>query len=308
VRKISFCIPVFNEEENLHTLFGTLERFANEYKAKYEFEFFFTDNHSTDNTWLIIQKKAQTDDRYKGIRFTRNIGFENSVLANYLEVDGKAAIQFDADMQDPISVVHSFIKEWELGFKVVVGVRASREENIFLNIFRKVGYRIINKLSELPIEKDVGDFRLIDREVIELLRLYRNPKPYLRGIISEFALSTSKVSYSRVERVAGSSKIGFFALIKFGLNGLFNYSNLPIKLANFVALFTMLISISLGAYYLVARFIQTDWPEGLASTYLLILFGIAANSLFMSVILNFVKNSHTVLINSPRYIEEVRTN
>ena len=292
---ISISIPVLNEESNLNTLNTILTQIAATLHDKYEFEFVYTDNNSADETWEILTLLGESDPRVKAFRFAKNIGFQNSILFNYKQTIGDAVIQIDADMQDPPELISRFLEQWEKGYKIVSGVRQNRDENIFMKNFRSLGYWFIDLISEHPIKKNTGDFRLMDRKVVDALISLRVPNPYLRGAISKLGVEEWDVLYSRKARVGGKSKFTLFDVVKLGLNGISNHSNLPLKLANFVGITSLLLSFFGGAYYLALKFMQPDLPRGYASLYILIVFGIGVNSLLLSVIGSYIRRIYVIL-------------
>ena len=203
---ISISIPVYNEEANLDRLYDRLCAIAEKLSGKYELEFVFTDNHSDDKTWNILCAFAEKDTRIKAIRFSKNFGFQRSIQANYLHTKGDAVMQIDADMQDPPEMLEQFLEFWTQGYAVVYGIRRKRKEGSFLSIFRKAGYFVIDKLSEDPIPHNVGDFRLIDRKIIQNLEKFKIPNPYLRGTIASLGFRQIGIPYDRDSRMAGESK------------------------------------------------------------------------------------------------------
>lgn len=303
---ISFCIPVRNESENLYRLFSTLEAFAGA-ETKYKFEFFFTDNSSQDSTWQIIKDKSVIDNRYKGIRFTNNIGFNNSILANLLNARGDALIQYDADLQDPIEVVSEFLRSWESGFKVVSGVRTKRSESFLISALRKMGYRILRKASNNSLSLDVGDFKLLDREIVEYLRVIKNPEPYLRGIIAEMNFPTANIFYRRYPRIQGKSKFNLLKLLSFGFGALIEHSRITLKVL-WVAffLFTFLIMNLIG-FYIWQALHSSDWPQGFLTLYILQLMNIIFILFSTSITLTFILRVYSILSGKPRFLTLDRT-
>ncbi|RMO49057.1 Glycosyl transferase, group 2 protein [Pseudomonas amygdali pv. eriobotryae] len=164
---VSISIPVLNESGNIEALYSRLDALATRMKDRCDLEFVFSDNHSDDNTWMMLAELAAKDPRVKAIRFSRNYGFQRSILANYMHTKGDAVMQIDADLQDPPEMLEEFFARWQEGHEVVYGVRRKRPEGWLLNNFRRLGYWAIDKVSEHPIPRDVGDFRLIDRKVVK---------------------------------------------------------------------------------------------------------------------------------------------
>ena len=284
---ISICVPVLNEESNIKLLYEQLTKVINDEKDKYNFEIIFTDNHSTDNTWELIKAISIKDSMVKGLRFSRNFGFQRSILFNYQNSKGDAVVQIDADLQDPPHIIQDFLRKWEDGFLVVYGVRKTRKENVLLTSFRKFGYWLIDFLSDHPIPRNAGDFRLMDRLVLEELLKFKDYSPYIRGSISWLGFKQIGVDYNRQARSRGKSKFSLFQLTKLGLDGLFNNSIVPLRFGVLIGIISIIISI-LGSIYFVLSKIFLDLPEGLATTNILILFSIGINSLFLGIMGEYI--------------------
>ena len=184
VKLLSIVVPVYNEEANVEPLYDAVNRTLERIGDRYRWEFVFTDNCSSDRTFECLADLAGRDPRVRIYRFTRNFGFQRSILTGYRLARGDAAVQIDCDLQDPPELILDFVKLWESGFKVVYGVRRSRPEPVVVHGMRRVFYRLIAWLSNDNIPVDAGDFRLVDRCVLELLHLYRDENPYLRGYIA----------------------------------------------------------------------------------------------------------------------------
>lgn len=200
---ISISIPVLNESGNLDTLYGRLVSLAAKMETRCDLEFVFSDNHSDDSTWEMLTELAAKDARVRAIRFSKNYGFQRSILANYMHTRGDAVMQIDADLQDPPELLEAFFERWQEGYEVVYGVRRKRPESWLLNNFRRLGYWAIDKVSEHPIPRDVGDFRLVDRKVVDVLLRTKTANPYLRGMIAGIGFNQTGIPYDRDARVAG---------------------------------------------------------------------------------------------------------
>ena len=178
---ITISIPVYNEEDNIKLLLDRLCRLA-EKELQYEFEFLFTDNASTDRTFELIAEQAANDKRIRVLRFSRNFGFQKSILTNYRNARGDAAVQIDADLQDPPELISEFLRKWEEGYKVVYGVRRRRKESAFLAFSRKLYYSLIDNITSYPVPRNAGDFRLVDKidaDCLKHVRLRAVPNSHL---------------------------------------------------------------------------------------------------------------------------------
>jgi dolichol-phosphate mannosyltransferase len=297
---VSICIPVLNEEQNIEILYSELKSLAEQLKNRFNFEFVFTDNNSTDLTWNLIKNISKGDLRIRGYKFTRNIGFQQSIYFNYMQAKGEAVVQIDADLQDPPHIIIDFLNGWESGFKVVVGIRRERRENFFLSKFRKFGYFFLSKVARFRITKNAGDFRLIDREVVEILRKSNNPEPYLRGAIAGLGFPEKEIIYDRRTRNAGKSKIGFSALIKLGFTSIVNYSNLLSRLAFIIFVVAFFFSIVGVINFYISKITSTPGylPPGFTTLAILLLMSIAINSLFFAIIIHYLQRLHLISANN----------
>jgi dolichol-phosphate mannosyltransferase len=305
---VSICIPVLNEDENIFPLYQRLNQALDSIRHEYSFEFIFTDNNSDDLTWKRIVSLGQDDKNVKGIRFTRNIGFQESILTNFSYSKGRCLVQIDADLQDPPELIVEFLREWRAGNKVVYGIRKSRQENFVMNILRRFGYRVISFLSEHSIPVDAGDFRLIDRTVAERLLHSKSPKPYIRGMIASFGFPSKGIEYIREMRNANESKFPLRKIFDLGKSAIFNHSSWPLRLATVTGWWTLFFSIVLALYYLILRLLNHELPQGLASIHILVLFGISFNALFLGVVGNYINQIHTILRNESRITIEDSVN
>jgi len=296
---ISISIPILNEEENLPLLIKTLQALADNERQNYQFEFIFTDNASSDNSWEYLHKESEKETRIRAFRFSKNIGYQNSILFNYAQTRGQAVVQLDADLQDPPNLIHGFIREWENGAKIVTGIRLERKERYFLKKFRNFGYWFIDRVSEHHIRRDAGDFRLLDREIIDQLTAIKTPNPYLRGIISGMSYPEVLVPYARNRRIAGTSKFGIIDLVKLGITGVVNHSKLPFKVINFIGFTSIILSFIGAVYILIIKFVQPDLPRGFTSIYLLLVFGIGLNALMLSIIGSYIRKLYLMLNGEP---------
>jgi dolichol-phosphate mannosyltransferase len=284
-KTISFVIPVFNEEENVIPCYEKLVSKSNILKDKFSFEFIFTDNHSDDKTFELLKDLNAHDNRVKVYRFSKNFGYQKSILTGYFKSKGDACIQIDCDLQDPIDMIFDFINLWQAGNKVVYGIRQNRQEHVLLNFSRKFFYRLINTLSEIDLPHDAGDFRLIDREIIDALRMIDDATPYIRGTISSIGFKQVGIVYNRQARTRGKSKFSFFDLVAFAADGIVNHSIVPLRIATFFGIIISLITVLLMPVYLIIKFFYNfDLPPGFTTLVLFSLFGISLNALLLGII------------------------
>ncbi len=282
---ITICVPVFNEEQNVEPLYQALVPVMTELSGDYDFELLFTDNHSTDCTFQEIEQLAARDPRVRVIRFSRNFGFQRSVFTAYAHAVGDAAVQIDCDLQDPPSLILDFVRKWEQGYLVVYGIRGSRKEGALMNATRKFFYRVIDSLSEDELPLDAGDFRLLDRRVLDELKKFEDYQPYVRGTVAALGFDQIGIPYDRTERQRGESKFSFRELIGLALDGILNHSIVPLRIATYLGLAISLITfLGIVAYAVGRLFFGRDWPPGFATIIILILGSLSLNALFLGII------------------------
>lgn len=296
---ISVIVPVFNEAENVENAHQAIVAEFEKY-SDIDYEIIFTDNASTDDTFSKLTHLASQDSRVRVLRFVRNFGFHRSILTGYRYAKGDAAIQIDCDLEDPPSVFAEFIRLWREGHDVVIGIRSQRVEPRHMILIRRLYYKILDRTSNTPHKIDAGDFRLVDRHILDQLQKINDSEPYVRGIISELARNQIGVTYQRNKREFGVSKFPFKQLVKLSIEGIFAYSTMPLRLATYFGTFiAMLTTIMIGIYFIVHLFISDKIPPGFTTTTILILFGISLNALLLGIIGEYIGRIYNQLRNRP---------
>ena len=287
-RLVTISVPVLNEADNIEPLMKRLRAVA-EIHHRYDFEFLFTDNASSDATFERLAIEARRDNRVRVIRFTRNFGFQISILTNYLNAGGDAAIQIDADLQDPPELFGEFLAAWEQGYKVVYGIRRSRLENPILSGTRKLFYRGLAKLSTIDLPVDAGDFRLIDRAVIEDLRKVEDEAPYIRGAIALLGYRQIGIPYDRIERKRGRSKFRLLSLIRLAVDGVCSQSTKPLELITLLGTALSVLSF-FGALFYFTWFLLVirKPPQGFTTLVILVLLSTSIQTAFIGLLGEYI--------------------
>lgn len=281
---VSVLIPAFNEEENVARAYETVRKVFEGLPA-YDFEIVFTDNHSTDKTFALLKDIAAKDARVRVIRFARNYGYQRSVLVAYKAARGDCSVQIDCDLQDPPELIPELLRHWENGHQVVYGVRRSLPDGPVTAFARKAFYRLMRSLSEDDLPIDAGEFRLVDRVILDELRNVDDTSPYVRGLISSMGFSQIGVEYDRQARLAGESKFPLRALIGLAVDGVLNHSLIPLRIASLTSLIVAMITFVIIFVYLLGRLLfGQDWPAGFATTTVLLLMSIMLNAMFLGII------------------------
>jgi len=286
---ISIVIPVFNEEKNVALVYRAVSKVFSGLGGKYAVEYVFTDNHSADGTFSELQLLAAQDGNVRVIRFNRNYGFQRSLMTAYRLASGDAAIQIDCDLQDPPELIPEFLELWATGHDVVVGLRRYREESPLLTWARRAFYVLLDKISDDRLTPNAGDFRLVDRKVLDQLRQLNHLNPYVRGLISSLAANETGIAYDRRSRQHDQSKFPVQRLFGFALDGIIAHSVLPLKLAAYFGVLASMLTCLLSGYYIFSAIaFGADWPRGFATTTVLLLFGVGLNGIFMGILGEYI--------------------
>ncbi len=281
---VSVLIPAFNEEDNVRRAYDAVTQVFATLPA-YNYEIVVTDNHSTDRTFALLKEIAAADPRLHVIRFSRNYGYQRSLLVAYKAARGECAVQIDCDLQDPPGHIPEMLKRWEHGHHVVYGVRRSLKDPPLVAFMRRAFYKSLRAMSEDNLPIDAGEFRLVDRKILDELRKVDDTSPYMRGLISSMGFSQIGIEYDRQARVAGKSKFPLRAMISLAVDGILNHSLIPLRIASLVSLVIATITFIIIFVYLIGKLVfGQDWPAGFATTTVLLLMSIMLNAMFLGII------------------------
>lgn len=248
----SIVVPVFNEELIIEKTYHELKSVMDKTKSSYEI--IFVNDGSIDSSAKIIESICKIDKTIKLINFSRNFGHQMAITAGMDYAKGNAIIVIDADLQDPPIVILDMIQKWKDGFLVVYGKREKRlGESFFKKITANLFYRFLNSQSSIEIPKDVGDFRLIDRVVLDELKKLPEHNRYIRGIISWLGFSQTSVSFVRNARNKGDTKYTLKKMLKLALDGIISFSAKPLKLATYIGLTTSFVSFFYFIFLILKR-------------------------------------------------------
>lgn len=282
-KKISICIPVCNEEKNIADAVAAVDRLFAAELTRYELEIIITDNASSDRTWEIVQELAATRAYLRGYRFSRNFGYQNSIFAGMSMSTGDAVIELDADLEDPPEIIPQFVEWWEKGYDVVYGVRNHRHASRFQKITFSLFYRLLNRISDLKIPENAGDFRLLDRKVLSVLLKLPEHHLYLRGLVSYVGFRQIPVEYDRHPRVTGASKFNFLHYSILALDAITAFTKTPLRMIGMMGIVMFLFSMLMAAYYIVGKlFFGTPMP-GFTTLVVLMLFLHSITFIFLGI-------------------------
>lgn len=272
MKKISIIIPAYNEAESLPFLFERLNELTNKLE-NYEFEFLFVNDGSKDKTLEIIKEQRSIDNRVSYVDFSRNFGKEIAMVAGLDYVTGDAVIFMDADLQDPPELIVDFVKYWEQGYDDVYAKRKSRKGETFLKKFTsKMYYKVLQKLAGMEIQKDTGDFRLLDRRCVNALKKLRESQRCTKSMFSWIGYKKKEVLYDRDPRIAGKTKWNYKKLIDLAIDGITSFTTSPLRLATYISIPTFILLAGYFIYVIAKCFVVHEPIHAFQAIILLILF------------------------------------
>ena len=251
MKKVSIIVPAYNEEESLPFLYERLEKLMNE-NTNYEFEILFVNDGSKDKTIDLIKEYREKDKRINYVDFARNFGKEIAMIAGLDYATGDCVIFIDADLQDPPELIPEMIKYWEEGYDDVYAQRKSRKGETWLKKFTsKMYYRVLQSLTKVPIQKDTGDFRLLDKRCVNALRKMRETGRNSKSMFSWIGYKKKAIFYDRDPRVAGSTKWNYAKLINLAIDGITSFTTSPLRISTYIAIPTFLALLVYFIYVIV---------------------------------------------------------
>lgn len=304
---ISIVTPCYNEEENIEELCQRVT--AVMVAQPYDYEHICIDNCSTDGTVTKIKKIAAHDRRVKLIVNARNFGHIRSPYYGLLQSSGDACVLIASDLQDPPEMVAEFIKKWEQGYKTVLAVKPESEESSIMFGLRKVYYRLIARISEVPLVQNATGAGLFDRAVVDILRSIQDPYPYFRGLLCEIGFPIATVPFKQPRRQRGVTKNNFYTLYDIGMLGITNHSKVPLRLMAMSGFLLAFLSLIVALIFFVAKLVYWDlFQLGTAPILIGIFFFGAIQAFFIGVLGEYIGSIHTQVRNMPLVVEMERVN
>jgi len=268
---ISLIVPVYNEEGNIRQLYERIKSVFDAHPEK--FELIFIDDGSRDRSCDNILELTRSDNRVRMITFTRNFGHQQAVSAGLKWCSGTCAVIIDADLQDPPELIPDLLEKWREGFQVVYATRSKRiGESILKRVTAAIFYRLVRLLSNVDIPLDTGDFRLIDRQVIDVLNDMPEYHRFLRGMVSWGGFKQTAIPYERQKRYSGKTKYPVFKMFKFALTGVTSFSFIPLQLASYFGFMISVIAFLFGIYAIYLKLFTNATIQGWTSLMIAILF------------------------------------
>lgn len=272
MKKISILIPAYNEQDTLKHLYDRLKKLADN-NNKYNYEFMFIDDGSQDDTLEIIKNYSKSDKRIAYVSLSRNFGKEIAMAAGFDHVTGDATVIIDADLQDPPELIPKMIKYWEKGFSDVYAKRNSRNGETWLKkISSRAYYRILQKSTNIPIQIDTGDFRLLDRRCIEALKEIRESQRYTKGMFSWIGYKKKEITYDRDPRIAGTTKWNYRKLFNFAIDGITSFTTTPLRISSILGFIVSIVAFIFIVAIIVKTLLFGESVAGYPSLMAVILF------------------------------------
>lgn len=305
---ISIIVSMYNEEESLAAFFKTIRKNL-EALREYTYEIICIDDGSEDKTFSLLEQYAAEDKRIKVLKFSRNFGKEYGLMAGLKVCQGRAAIPMDVDLQDPPELIGAFIEKWQEGYDMVYGIRHDRtSDTFFKRVTANMFYKIYNLMTRSPIPYNAGDYRLLDRKVIDAILSLKERNVFMKGVFGWTGFKSVGINYVRQKRQAGVSKWNYWKLWNFALDGITSSTTLPLRVWTYVG---SLLSVTgmLYAFYIVMRTIirGTDVP-GYASLLVFILLLGGIQMIILGILGEYIGRIFIEVKNRPLYIIEKKVN
>lgn len=299
--EISVIIPLYNEQDNIKPLYAEICNVLN--NAGIPFEMIFVDDGSTDNSLSIIKDLSKRDSRIRFASFSRNFGHEAASSCGFSMVKGKTAVLIDADMQDPPSLIPEMYKKWKEGFEVVYAKRLSRQGETFFKKFTShIFYKIMNRFSKLKIPIDVGDFRLVDRTVVNAFNRLTERNRFVRGLFTWVGYKQTAIEYGRLPRIRGKTKYNWVRLFLLSIDAFSSFSLIPLRLCIIFGIGTIIFSfINAGSIIIQRIFLNLEIPGYALLTAGMFLLG-GIQLMFLGVIGEYIGKIYTEVQGRPLYI------
>jgi dolichol-phosphate mannosyltransferase len=299
---LSIVTPCYNEEEVIDETIRRLKTFCSEL-VNFNVELIFVDDGSRDRTRELLKCFATSDSRIKLIGFARNFGHQIAVTAGIDAANGDAVVLIDADLQDPPEIIHQMIAKWREGYDVVYGTRSERQgESAFKLATARGFYRLLNRLSDVTIPLDTGDFRLMSRNVVDTLRAMPERDRFVRGMVSWVGFKQTALPYKRAERFAGASKYPLRKMLRFAMDGILSFSTTPLQMSAMAGIICASFALLGIIYAVLLRLFSNSWVEGWTALIVAVLFIGGVQLIAIGVVGAYIGRIYNEIKNRPLYV------
>jgi Glycosyltransferases involved in cell wall biogenesis len=309
MKTISIVVPCFNEEENVEALSEAVIGLFNRELKDYNYELIFIDNDSRDSTRDKLTRLCKLNTKIKAIFNARNFGQFNSPYYGLLQMTGDCAVLLAADFQDPVEMIPKYVKEWENGYKIVIGIKTSSKESSIMYFFRSCYYKMIKKLSDVEQIEHFTGFGLYDKSFINVLRELDDPTPFLRGVVAELGFRRKEIQYEQPQRRAGITSNNFYRLYDGAMLSITSYTKVGLRIATIFGGISAGVSMIIGLAYLVYKLLY--WDRFIAGTapILIGIFLLGSIQIFLiGFVGEYILTINNRLMKRPLVVEEKRIN
>ena len=308
-KKVSVLIPCYNEEENVIPMSKAIQELFEGSLSQYDYELVFIDNDSSDNTRPLLREICKRNKKVKAIFNAKNFGQFNSPYHGILQVTGDCVISMVCDFQDPLELIPQYLKEWESGYKIVIGIKTSSKENKLMYWARSMYYKFVKKFSDVEQIQHFTGSGLYDREFIEVLRNLNDPTPFLRGIVAELGFKRKEIEYEQPQRRAGKTHNNIYTLYDAAMLSITSYTKVGLRLCTFIGAFIAFGSVIVGLVYLVLKLLNWyKFEAGMAPLIILISFIGAMQIFSIGFMGEYIMSMNKRIMNRPLVVEEERIN
>lgn len=309
MKTISIVVPCYNEEENVVAMADAIRDMFHKDLPNYRYELIFIDNDSADSTRELIRGLCQSDPDIKGIFNAKNFGQFNSPYYAMLQSTGDCTVLMAADFQDPVEMIPRYVKEWENGYKIVIGIKKSSQENKVMYWLRGCYYKMIKRLSDVEQIEQFTGFGLYDAKFIQVLRELDDPTPFLRGIVAELGFRRKEIPYEQPRRRAGKTSNNFYRLYDAAMLSITSYTKAGLRLATIFGSICSAASIVVALIYLVMKLMYWDrFAAGMAPILIGMLFLGSVQIFFIGLVGEYILTINSRVMKRPLVIEEERLN
>lgn len=308
-KTISVMIPCYNEVENVRAIYEAVRDEMKTNLPEYNYEILFIDNKSQDGTRDIIREICQEDRHVKAILNTKNFGQFNSPYYGIINTTGDCTVTICADFQDPVELIPVFVREWEKGYKIVIGKKTKSQENKLVYFLRGCYYKLIRKMSSVEMIEQFTGFGLYDKSFVKVLRDLKDPTPFIRGIVAELGSERREIEYTQPQRRAGKTHNNWYSLFDAAMLSFTSYTKVGMRMAEFAGFGVAMFSFLIGLGYLIAKLLYWDsFVAGYAPMMIALFFIGGVQLAFLGFIGEYIMAMNARIMNRPLVVEECRLN
>ncbi|MCX5695234.1 MAG: glycosyltransferase family 2 protein [Candidatus Omnitrophica bacterium] len=300
MKKISAVVACYNDERAIPHMHKRLTDVFRKIGVNYEI--IFVNDGSPDNTEVLLRDLVRSDPHTIGVNHSRNFNSQMAFTSGMDIANGDAVVLLDGDLQDPPEIIEQFYNKWLEGYDIVYGVRVKREAPLFMQVAYKLFYYIFHKLSYVKIPLNVGDFSLMDKKVIEVMKLFPERDRFLRGLRAWTGFRNTGIPYIRPERMFGRTTNNIFRNLNWATKGIFSFSYVPLELMTFFSFFVFILALSGIIFQIIARILEPNIPHGITTVLVVVLFIGAIQLLGISVLGQYIGRIFEEVKQRPKYI------